>query len=192
MLRNSFIICFYIIVITLFSSVVYAQRAKDADLTNTAEIEVADQMRIFQKVTQRRRMLNKVEKEHERRKARLSKLKKEVIRRYKVLRQVQDELTSALKRSKNNEEEETDTQSSVDRKAKRTKEVRSLAKTFNAMKPAQAAKVIEVMDEDLVVDVLRLVKPRQSGKILGAVKPEIAARISEQMTMTKRRRKGSN
>jgi flagellar motility protein MotE (MotC chaperone) len=156
------------------------------------EIEIADQARIYKGAAELRNQLSIAEKENERRKKRLSKLKQEVIRRYKVLRQVQDELTSTLKRTKNNDDDQVDNEPSSDRKAKRTKEVRSLAKTFNAMKPAQAAKVIEVMDEDLVVDVLRLVKPRQSGKILGAVKPEIAARISEQMTSTRRSRKRSN
>jgi flagellar motility protein MotE (MotC chaperone) len=55
------------------------------------------------------------------------------------------------------------------------------------MKPAAAAKVIEVMDDELVVDVLRVVSPRKSGKILGALDPKTAARVSELMTSMRRR-----
>ena len=187
---TSWILC--IVFITTYSLAYVHAQSSDISSSEKTDIELETQTRIYRQTAKARQKLTIAKKEDERRMARLKKLENEVIRRYKVLRQVQDELTATLKRSKNNEEDTADEEPSADRKAKRTKEIRSLAKTFNAMKPAQAAKVIEVMDEDLVVDVLRQVKPRQSGKILGAVKPEIAARISEQMTSSRRSRKTSN
>ena len=53
--------------------------------------------------------------------------------------------------------------------------------------PQEIAQVIEVMEDELVVDVLRVVNPRKSGEILGALEPKIAARVSELMTNTRRR-----
>ena len=157
-----------------------------------SEIEFADQARIFKVAHERRKQLKEIEKEVDRRQKRLTKLEEEVIRRYKVLRRVQEELNSSLKRSRQDEDDGPADESNTERRESRLKEVQRLSKTFNAMKPAQAAGVIEVMDEDLAVDVLKLVKPRQSGKILGALKPLVAARISEQMTKTRRSKRRQN
>jgi flagellar motility protein MotE (MotC chaperone) len=157
-----------------------------------SEIEFADQARIFKVAHERRKQLKEIEKEVDRRQKRLTKLEEEVIRRYKVLRRVQEELNSSLKRSRQDEDDGPIDESNSERREGRLKEVQRLSKTFNAMKPAQAAGVIEVMDEDLAVDVLKLVKPRQSGKILGALKPLVAARISEQMTKTRRSKRRQN
>ena len=73
----------------------------------------------------------------------------------------------------------------------RAREVSRLSKQYEKMKPAAAAGVVEVLmksDEELAVDILKAVKPSKAGKILSSLKPELAARISEQMASTRRRR----
>ena len=49
--------------------------------------------------------------------------------------------------------------------------------------------MIPVMEEDLVVDVMSRLKPKQAANILGKIKPEKAARLTVKMTMAKGRRK---
>lgn len=152
------------------------------------EIETMTQAKIFRSASQQRVRLKEAEEELGRRKERLSRLEQDVLRRYKALRMLQEELLNAFKRNKNQEEEgPSDSASTQERSAARAQEVRKLAKSFESMKPAAAAQVIEVMEDELVVDVLRVVNPRKSGKILGALNPKIAARVSELMTNTRRR-----
>lgn len=152
------------------------------------EIETMTQAKIFRSANKQRLRLKEAEEELSRRKERLSRLEQDVLRRYKALRMLQEELLSAYKRSKREEEEgPSDGASVAERSAARAQEVRKLAKSFESMKPAAAAQVIEVMEDDLVVDVLRVVNPRKSGKILGSLDPKTAARVSELMTNTRRR-----
>ena len=152
------------------------------------EIETMTQAKIFRSANKQRLRLKDAEEELKRRKERLGRLEQDVLRRYKALRLLQEELLSAYKRSKREEEEgPTNGASTAERSAARAQEVRKLAKSFESMKPAAAAQVIEVMEDELVVDVLRVVNPRKSGKILGALEPKTAARVSELMTNTRRR-----
>ena len=152
------------------------------------EIETMTQAKIFRSANKQRLRLKDAEEELKRRKERLGRLEQDVLRRYKALRMLQEELLSAYKRSKREEEEgPANGASTAERSVARAQEVRKLAKSFESMKPAAAAQVIEVMEDELVVDVLRVVNPRKSGKILGALEPKIAARVSELMTNTRRR-----
>ena len=152
------------------------------------EIETMTQAKIFRSANKQRLRLKEAEEELSRRKERLSRLEQDVLRRYKALRMLQEELLSAYKRAKREEEDGPSDGASVsERSAARSQEVRKLAKSFESMKPAAAAQVIEVMEDELVVDVLRVVNPRKSGKILGSLDPKTAARVSELMTNTRRR-----
>lgn len=180
-------------VITLFllssASMVRAQGfSNNPQQLSADELEISKDL-ISKIAHEKRKALNEAREELSRRKARLLKLEENVLRRYKALRMLQEELKSTIKRSKSEEEETPqDSATSAERKAARAQEVRKLAKSFESMKPAAAAQVIEVMDDELVVDVLRVVNPRKSGKILGALEPKTAARVSELMTNMRRRR----
>jgi flagellar motility protein MotE (MotC chaperone) len=121
-----------------------------------------------------------------------------VQRRYKALRLVQDELNQALKRQRAQEEElggggpaGAGSASSEERRAQRAQEISRLSKKYEKMKPASAAGVIEVLmksDEDLAVDIIKAIKASKAGKILSSLKPDAAARLSELMASTRRRR----
>lgn len=166
-----------------------AQDPASVPTLSDEEIETRDQVRILREVQQKKLLLREAEEELGRRRDRLGKLEQDVLRRYKALRMLQEELSSSIKRTQREEDDgPQDTATSQQRRAERAQEVRKLAKSFESMKPAAAAKVIEVMEDELVVDVLRVVSPRKSGKILGALEPKTAARVSEMMTSMRRRR----
>lgn len=62
-------------------------------------------------------------------------------------------------------------------------QVEEYAKAYGEMKPAQAAGVFEAMTDDLelAATILQNIDATQRGKILGAMDPEIAARITKIM-----------
>ncbi|MDF2820725.1 MAG: hypothetical protein K0R15_1166 [Clostridiales bacterium] len=63
-------------------------------------------------------------------------------------------------------------------------EIQKVAKAYQEMKPAQAASVLEELSSNvsLVVDILRNVNTEQRAKILGAMDPTIAAKITKAMS----------
>ena len=161
----------------------------DYQTMSNTELEIMSNQ-IFDLAEKRKSVIKESEAELKRKLNRLRRLEQNVLRRYKALRMLQEELSSTLKRTQNEDEDQPQNSATTEeRKLARVQEVRRLAKSFESMKPADAAQVIEVMDPDLVVDVLRMVKPRKSGKILGALDPKTAARVSEMMTNTRKRKR---
>jgi len=54
------------------------------------------------------------------------------------------------------------------------------------MKPAQAAKVFETMDEDLAVEILGKMKKKNAAEVMNLIKPEKAQVFSEKYAGYKR------
>ena len=62
------------------------------------------------------------------------------------------------------------------------KKIRQLARVYGAMRPAEAAQILETLNDDLVVKILRGIgDDRQKGKIMGAISKSKAARLSRLM-----------
>jgi flagellar motility protein MotE (MotC chaperone) len=62
------------------------------------------------------------------------------------------------------------------------KKVRQLARVYGAMRPAEAAQILETLNDDLVVQVLNGIgDERQKGKVMAALSKEKAVRISRIM-----------
>ncbi len=61
--------------------------------------------------------------------------------------------------------------------------VRTLAKMVDTMKPREAATLLAGMERDVAILVLRKLKPKQAGKVLGSMPPEIAQEIGDRMTV---------
>ena len=66
-----------------------------------------------------------------------------------------------------------------------------LAKMVDTMKAQEAAPVLAGIDEDLALDVLRRLKPKQAGKVLGAMDEATARRLSERMATVPDPRRGA-
>ena len=69
--------------------------------------------------------------------------------------------------------------------AAREEQVNRLMETFEGMSPKAAAQVIGGIDEDLAVMALGRLTSLKAGKILGILKPEKSARLSEMMAYGK-------
>lgn len=60
--------------------------------------------------------------------------------------------------------------------------IRSLAKIYGTMKPKEAAKLLENLDDQLVVSVISTMTPDEAGNILGNMDIKKAAKISESLS----------
>ncbi len=67
---------------------------------------------------------------------------------------------------------------------KEDEDKKELAESYAAMKPAQAAKILEVMtaDLDIVVSILDEMTPEQRGKIMGEMSSAYAAKVTKKMS----------
>lgn len=61
------------------------------------------------------------------------------------------------------------------------KNVRSLVQAYSNMKPAQAAALLENMDQGIAIIIVSRMKSRDAGKVLGAMNTRIAKGISEKI-----------
>ena len=59
----------------------------------------------------------------------------------------------------------------------------SLAKALRGIKPEQAAPIVARLDKGLAATVLLKMPPGDAGKIMGALKPEVAAELATQIAM---------
>jgi len=62
---------------------------------------------------------------------------------------------------------------------KTKKNVQALVKVYSSMKPGEAAKLIEAIDEDLALKIVSGMKSKIAGKVLSQLDVKIAKRISE-------------
>ena len=153
-------------------------------LDDKVPLEVGVQLRIFKQARGRKMEIERLEGVLERRRVRLNQMLEEVEERYQSMRTLQDELTSRLQKSK-----------SVDPVAKRSmdlqkakerrEQVARLSKVFNKMKADEASKMIPVMDETLVIQVMTKLKPKQAASILGKLDAELAAKLTTMMAEAK-------
>jgi len=67
--------------------------------------------------------------------------------------------------------------------AERQESLAKLAKVYEAMKPAKAAPILETLDPETVLEILRRMKPRQAAKMLAALNPALASEVSHRMSL---------
>jgi len=66
------------------------------------------------------------------------------------------------------------------------KRIRQLAKMYEAMRPAEAARILETLDDDLCMKILQNINDaRQKGRILSSLSDSKASRISKKMGNSK-------
>ena len=122
----------------------------------------------------------------------LNEKKKELAAKEEELARVEQELAAQKveleKRMKELEEMRRGISSVLEDKVKVDAEkLDTLVQMYTNMKPPQAAKVFEEMDEDLAVEILGKMKKKSAADILNLLKPEKARVISEKFAGYKRR-----
>ena len=67
------------------------------------------------------------------------------------------------------------------KQAEEKKRVSKLARLYNEMKPAEAASVMDALDDDVAVAILQRMDESQAGKILAKFDPDKSARLTKLM-----------
>ncbi len=159
------------------------------DLDEDQPLEVGAQLRIFRQARRRKAEIERMEGQLERRARRLATIEEEIASRYKTLRLLQEELVArTADPNAGADAAEVERQEAEAREARADK-VKKLSKVVDKMKADDAAKMLSVMHEPLVVDVMLLVKSKVAARILGEMDPEQAARIGEQMARIRKQRR---
>ena len=131
-----------------------------ADVTDAKKIDDADYL--F-KLAERKKQLDQREEDLKKFAEQIEKQKIEIEEKLAKLEETRLKISKAL-------EEKIKTDDG---------KVETLVQMYSSMKPAQAAKVFESLDEDLVIEILGRMKKKNAADILNLIKPEKAQLFAE-------------
>jgi flagellar motility protein MotE (MotC chaperone) len=125
-----------------------------------------EELSFFNKLNDRKKELDLREAELNKLDEELQKQKSELDSKIKQLEGMRADISKTLKTRVQVDQEKVD----------------KLVQFYSTMKPQQAAKVIESINEDLAVEVMDKMKKKSAAEIMNSLKPEKARRLSELMT----------
>jgi flagellar motility protein MotE (MotC chaperone) len=155
-----------------------AKEAKDAAAETPKVTSIAagsknwtpEQIALFNKLEERKQVLDTKETELAKLEEELQKQKLELEDRVKELEKIRTKIADRL----------------TERVGVDQDRVGKLVEIYSNMKPVNAAKVFEDIDEDLAVEVLGKMKKKNMAEILNLLKPDKAQRLSERFAGYKR------
>jgi flagellar motility protein MotE (MotC chaperone) len=118
------------------------------------------------KLAERKKQLDSREEELNKLAAQIEKQKLEVSEKLAKLEETRSKISTALEEKIKVDAVKVDT----------------LVQMYSNMKPVQAAKVFETLDEDLVIEILGRMKKKNAADILNLIKPEKAQIFAERYT----------
>jgi flagellar motility protein MotE (MotC chaperone) len=128
-----------------------------------AKAEKPDEADYLFKLSDRKKQLDVREEELNKYAAEIKKQKEEIEDKLKKLEETRQKISTAL-------EDKIKTDDA---------KVETLVQMYSNMKPQQAAKVFETLEEDLVIEILSRMKKKSAADILNLVKPEKAQILAE-------------
>lgn len=120
------------------------------------------ELAILERLSQRREALNGREKELEMREALLKAAEKRLQKRVDELRSLEESIKMATR----------------SRRAEHEEDLGKLVAMYQAMKPKQAAKIFEVMDQDVLLDIIKIMNARKVAAIIGEMSSKTAGALS--------------
>lgn len=136
------------------------EAAANADIKSESK---PDQIDHFLKLTERKKSLDLREEELNRLEAELAKQREEIEKKLKTLEETRTGISTVLQ----------------ERAVKDSEKVDTLVSMYSNMKPSQAAKVLESMDEDLAVEIVGRMKKKNAAEVMNLMKSEKAQVFSE-------------
>ena len=130
-----------------------------------------DEVDHFAKLNQRMKELDAREEEMNRAEVEIQKQKEELERRLNDLESIRRQISSTLE----------------DKVQADDKKIDTLVQVYSNMKPQQAAKVFETMDDGLAIEILGRMKKKPAAEILNLVKADKAQVLSEKYAGYKRK-----
>lgn len=126
----------------------------------------AEEAKYFGKLSERKKELDLREAELAKLEEELHKRKQELDEKLKQLEAMRGEISKTLKTRVASDREKVD----------------KLVQVYSTMKPAQASKIIETLDEDLAVEILDTMKKKSAAEILNMMDAKKARKLSELLT----------
>ncbi len=118
------------------------------------------------KLADRKKQLDQREDDLNKLSAEITKQKEEIEEKLRKLEDTRQKISAALEEKIKGDDGKVET----------------LVQMYSNMKPQQAAKVFETLDEDLVIEILGRMKKKSAADILNLVKPEKAQIFAERFT----------
>lgn len=134
-----------------------------AAASGTARTEVDDDSDYIYKLSERKRDLDAREEELNKKAAEIEAQKAAIEKKLVELEEYRAKISNMLQ----------------DRIKSDDGKVETLVQVYTNMKPGQAAKIFETMDEDLVIDILSRMKKKSAAEILNLIKTEKAQTFAE-------------
>lgn len=134
-----------------------------ASVSGTIRAEVEDDSDYIYKLTERKRVLDAREVELNKKAAEIEAQKVAIEKKLSELEEYRTKISAMLQ----------------DRIKADDGKIETLVQVYTNMKPNQAAKIFETMDEDLVIDILSRMKKKSAAEILNLIKTEKAQAFAE-------------
>ncbi|MES2802994.1 MAG: hypothetical protein V4654_10920 [Bdellovibrionota bacterium] len=131
--------------------------------SGTIRTEVEDDSDYIYKLTERKRVLDAREEELNKKAAEIEAQKVVIEKKLTELEEYRTKISAMLQ----------------DRIKSDDGKVETLVQVYTNMKPSQAAKIFETMDEELVIDILSRMKKKSAAEILNLIKTEKAQAFAE-------------
>ncbi|MGZ3689960.1 MAG: MotE family protein [Pseudobdellovibrio sp.] len=138
----------------------------DAKTTEHVDAKKVDDTDYLFKLAERKKALDQREEDLNKVAAQIEKQKGEIAEKLAQLEDMRQKISAALQ----------------DRIKADDGKVDVLVQMYTNMKPQQAAKVFESLDEDLVIEILSRMKKKSAADILNLIKPEKAQLFAERYT----------
>lgn len=118
--------------------------------------------RVLESLSDRRRDLDKREKQHDLREQLLKAAEERIDKKVQDLQALETRLKQIHEAEKRKEEEE----------------LRGLVTMYEAMKPKDAARIFDRLDLDILLKVSRRMKPRKMADVMARMSPDVAERLT--------------
>ena len=137
--------------------------SKDAESANSKNVSKTEETIDLKFIIQQKAEFEKEEKRIAKKRAELLTIQDDINRKIATLTKIRDEIRAER----------------ANKKAEEDQQFKHLIKVYSAMKPQNAAELIEKLDIKLAIKLLSKMKGDDVGKILSFVKIDKAAKISE-------------
>lgn len=141
------------------------------EASQTETVELKEEIEHLSKLRDKKKELDAREEELNRMEAEFQKQKEDLEKRLEELRSTRQQISKMLE----------------DRVKTDEAKVETLVQMYSNMRPPQAAKVFETLDEDLVIDIISRMKKKNAADIMNLLKPEKAQIFSEKFAGYKRK-----
>ncbi len=132
------------------------------DEANSVTVGSRSRQAVIERLSERRTRLDKREKELELREQLLAATEKRLEARVAELKAIEQQIQTAA----------------TEKKKKQEEKLMRLVKMYESMKSKDAARIFDRLDQDVLVKVVKLIRPRKMAPILGRMTPEAAERLT--------------